>query len=279
MTNEEIAVQILSGSEELCPLLWEQVEKLLHYWARRYYNANRDRFTRHGVELCDLEQELYFAFRQAIRYYKPDSGYKFTTFLRHPFLRTCRQLLGGNRKEPDPLNNCLSLDRPADPENDSEGATLGDLQADNSAADVLERMEQAAAAELIRSEVEQLPEREGSAVKYYYFDGLTLEQVGGLLDVSYQRTEQILSNARRTLRKSRELRTLYAEYYRAHTSPDSPRGFNLSTDWNPERFEQRRRAQEQERAAAAATDSPENIQQELRELLELIHAANRGGTA
>jgi hypothetical protein len=134
-------------------------------------------------------------------------------------------------------------------------------------------MEQAAAAELIRSEVEQLPEREGSAVKYYYFDGLTLEQVGGLLDVSYQRTEQILSNARRTLRKSRELRTLYAEYYRAHTS----RAFNLSTDWNPERFEQHRRAQEQERAAAAATDSPENIQQELRDLLELIHAANRGG--
>lgn len=277
MTNEEIAVQILSGSEELCPLLWEQVEKLLHYWARRYYNANRDRFTRHGVELCDLEQELYFAFRQAIRYYKPDSGYKFTTFLRHPFLRTCRQLLGGNRKEPDPLNNCLSLDRPADPENDSEGATLGDLQADSSTADVLERIERAAVAELIRSEVEQLPEREGSAVKYYYFDGLTLEQVGGLLDVSYQRTEQILSNARRTLRKSRELRTLYAEYYRAHTSPERPRGFNLSTDWNPERFEQHRRAQEQERAAAAATDSPENIQQELRELLELIHAANRGG--
>lgn len=276
MTNEEIAVQILGGSEELCPLLWRQVEKLLHYWARRYYNANRDRFTRHGVELCDLEQELYFAFRQAIRYYKPDSGYKFTTFLRHPFLRTCRQLLGGNRKEPDPLNNCLSLDRPADPENDSEGATLGDLQADNSTADVLERMEQAAAAELIRSEVEQLPEREGSAVKYYYFDGLTLEQVGGLLDVSYQRTEQILSNARRTLRKSRELRTLYAEYYRAHTSRDCSRAFNLSTDWNPERFEQHKRAQEQEQAAAA-TDSPENIQQELRDLLELIHAANRGG--
>lgn len=276
MTNEEIAVQILSGSEELCPLLWEQVEKLLHYWARRYYNANRDRFTRHGVELCDLEQELYFAFRQAIRYYKPDSGYKFTTFLRHPFLKTCRQLLGGNRKEPDPLNNCLSLDRPADPENDSEGTTLGDLQADSSAADVLERMEQAAAAELIRAEVDRLPERQADAVKLYYFDGLTLEQVGGLLDVSYQRTEQILSNARRTLRKSRELRTLYVEYYRAHTSPDRPRGFNLSTDWNPERFEQRRRAQEQERAAAA-TDSPENIQQEFRELLELIHAANRGG--
>lgn len=277
MTNEEIAVQILGGSEELCPLLWRQVEKLLHYWARRYYNANRDRFTRHGVELCDLEQELYFAFRQAVQYYKPDSGYKFTTFLRHPFLKTCRQLLGGNRKEPDPLNNCLSLDRPAK-EEEAEGTTIGDLQPDPQSSAFIDNLERAALAEIVRAEVDRLPERLSDMVKLYYFDGLTLEQVGGLLDVSYQRTEQILSNARRTLRKSRELRTLYAEYYRAHTSPDRPRGFNLSTDWNPERFEQRRRAQEQERAAAA-TDSPENIQQELSELLELIHAANRGGTA
>ena len=275
MTNEEIAVQVLRGSAELCPLLWEQVKKLLYIWARRYYNANREAFKRAGVELPDLEQELYFAFRQAVQYYKPDSGYKFTTFLKHPFLNTCRRLLGRNRKEPDPLNNCLSLDRPADPENNSEGATLGDLQADSSAADVLERMEQAAAAELIRAEVDRLPERQADAVKLYYFDGLTLEQVGGLLDVSYQRTGQILSNARRNLRKSRELRTLYAEYYRAHTSRNCSRVFNLSTDWNPERFEQHRRAQEQERAAAA-TDSPENIQQEFRELLELIHAVNRG---
>ena len=59
MTNEEIAVQILGGSVELCPLLWRQVEKLLHYWARRYYNANRDRFTRHGVELCDLARIIF----------------------------------------------------------------------------------------------------------------------------------------------------------------------------------------------------------------------------
>lgn len=275
MTNEEIALQILRGSAELCPLLWEQVKKLLYMWAGRYYNANREAFKRAGVELPDLEQELYFAFRQAVQYYKPDSGYNFTTFLKYPFRNTCRRLLGRNQREPDPLNNCTSLDRPAK-EEEAEGATIGDLQPDPQSSAFIDNLERAALAEIVRAEVDRLPEPLCSAIKYYYFDGLTLEQVGGLLDVSYQRAGQILSNARRTLRKSRELRTLYAEYYRAHTSPDGPRGFNLSTDWNPERFEQRRRAQEQERAAAA-TDSPENIQQEFRELLELIHAANRGG--
>lgn len=275
MTNEEIALQILRGSAELCPLLWEQVKKLLYMWARRYYNANREAFKRAGVELSDLEQELYFAFRQAVQYYKPDSGYNFTTFLKYPFRNTCRRLLGRNQREPDPLNNCASLDRPAK-EDEAEGATIGDLQPDPQSSAFIDNLERAALAEIVRTEVDRIPEPEGSAVKYYYFDGLTLEQVGGLLDVSYQRAGQIMSNARRTLRKSRELRTLYAEYYRAHTSRDCSRAFNLSTDWNPERFEQRRRAQEQERAAAA-TDSHENIQQEFHELLELIHAANRGG--
>lgn len=275
MTNEEIALQILRGSAELCPLLWEQVKKLLYMWAGRYYNANREAFKRAGVEFSDLEQELYFTFRQAVQYYKPDSGYNFTTFLKYPFRNTCRRLLGRNQREPDPLNNCTSLDRPAK-EEEAEGATIGDLQPDPQSSAFIDNLERAALAEIVRAEVDRLPEPLCSAIKYYYFDGLTLEQVGGLLDVSYQRAGQIMSNARRTLRKSRELWTLYAEYYRAHTSPDRPRGFNLSTDWNPERFEQRRRAQEQERAAAA-TDSPENIQQEFRELLELIHAANRGG--
>ena len=270
MTNEEIAVQVLNGSAELCPLLWEQVKKLLYMWAGRYYGANREAFKRAGVELSDLEQELYFAFRQAVQYYKPDSGYKFTTFLRHPFLNTCRRLLGRNRQEPDPLNKCSSLDRPAK-EEEAEGVTIGDLQPDPQSSAFIDNLERAALAEIVRAEVDRLPERLSDMVKLYYFDGLNYEQIGAQLDVSGSFVGQSLSKARRELRKSRELRSLYLECGRAHPSP---RGYY--PEWNPERFEEHRRAQEQERAAAA-TESPENIQQELRELLELIHAANRGG--
>lgn len=271
MTNEEIALQILRGSAELCPLLWEQVKKLLYMWAGRYYNANREAFKRAGVELSDLEQELYFAFRQAVQYYKPDSGYKFTTFLKHPFLNTCRRLLGRNRRELDPLNNCTSLDRPAK-EEEAEGATIGDLQPDPQSSAFIDNLERAAIAEIVRAEVDRLPERLSDMVKLYYFDGLTYEQIGAQLDISGGYVGQSLEKARKKLRYSPELYSLYLECGRAHPSP---RGYH--PEWNPERFEETRARQRAERKAAASPRGSERLAAEFRELLELIHAANRGG--
>lgn len=269
MTNEEIALQILRGSAELCPLLWEQVKKLLYMWARRYYNANREAFKRAGVELSDLEQELYFAFRQAVQYYKPDSGYNFTTFLKYPFRNTCRRLLGRNQREPDPLNNCTSLDRPAK-EEEAGGATIGDLQPDPQSSAFIDNLERAALAEIVRAEVDRLPERLSDMVKLYYFDGLNYEQIGVQLDVSGSFVGQSLSKARRELRKSRELRSLYLECGRAHPSP---RGYY--PEWSPERFEETRARQRLEREAATSRGS-EQLAAELRELLEVIHRANLG---
>lgn len=267
MTNEELAVQILRGSEELCPLLWQQVQRYLYARAGQFYKAHRTQCTRCGVELCDIEQECYCVFRQAVKYYKPDSGYKFITFLDLPFRRCCRQLLGIKREHTDPLNSSISLDTPINAE-EEQSATLEELQPDPQSTAFLEKLERAAAAELIRAEVDELPERQADTVKLYYFNGLTYEAVGELLGVTYQRVGEILSEARRELRKSKELRELYNEYYKQrHGAP-----YAL---WQPEHYAAARQEREElRRAALAKSSTAADLMQELRAMLEDIRTAN-----
>ena len=276
MTNEEIAAEILSGSRELCPLLWDKVNKYLHSRARRFYNANRERCKRAGVQLEDIEQECYFVFLQGLKYWKPESGYSFITFLNLPFRNACRALLGvRSTKRPDPLNSSESLDRPAAAD-DSEGATLGDLQADESSTEFVDRLEAAAISEIIREAVEELPDNQRKAVQLYYFEGLTLEQIGARLGVSGERARQLRYNGEHKLKRSKELKQLYIEYYQQRYYPRWQ-----YYDWQPEHYGAARAEREQlqrSQSHAAALEALQ-LEAELAEMLQKLREYNSGATS
>lgn len=251
MTNEEIAMEILSGSPELCPLLWEKVEKYLYSRSRSFYSANRARCDRAGVQLEDIKQECYFVFRKALHYWRPETGYSFITFLNLPFKKACRELLGISTTARDTLNYCESLDRPASAD-DSEGTTLEELQPDPQSTEFLERIEAAGISEQIRAEVATLPEREQTAIEYSYFRGAKLNELGAVLGVSYQRAREIRVKAERHLRANKTLRHIYYDFYKQRYKPRH-NSRNPYFAWQPEHFEEIRR--EQARAAKPKKDN------------------------
>lgn len=236
MTNEQLAEFIQQGgNDELIPLLWENVRKLVYLRAGQYFETHTEKCTRCGVELWDLKQAGYFAFLNAIKGFKADSGYMFTTFLNFPLKNKFAELTGGRIQSggTDPLNNCLSLGQPVK-EEDGENTTLGDLQADEQSTEFVERLDSALCSEIILNELSTLPDREEQVIRLYYLQGLTQLQIGEMLGLSGERVRQIKVRGERKLRQSSVLRKLYYEHYQGRYIPRW-----AYYNWQPQNFEQR----------------------------------------
>lgn len=93
----------------------------------------------------------------------------------------------------------LSLDDQISSDPDSDSLTLMDTLDDPAAAVDQELVDQEILQELAAA-VDQLEERERLVVSLYYHEGLTLKEIGHVLDVSESRISQIHSKAIRTLR-------------------------------------------------------------------------------
>lgn len=67
MTNEQLASFIKQGgNNELIPLLWERVRKLVNLLANRYFKAYAYKLTACGITVEDMRQTGYFAFKHAV---------------------------------------------------------------------------------------------------------------------------------------------------------------------------------------------------------------------
>lgn len=230
MTNEQLATFIhQGGNDELRPLLWDKVKALVYMKAEQYYRGHASLCASHGVELWDIKQAGYMAFTEALEAYKPESEYKFTTFIAFPFRNAVAALLGlRNRQQSDPLNNAVSLDAPVkDEDNDT---TLIELQPDSQSLDFVDRLEAAAVSDIVRERLELLEPRERFVITEYYLENKTMLQIADLLDISHQRVRQIRVNAERHLRADKELRKLYLEHYQQRYKPRWE-----YFDWQPER--------------------------------------------
>ena len=143
MTNEQLATFIhAGGNDELIPLLWNKVQRFVYYKARSVYTLNTTRCKRCGVELWDIQQAGYIAFIEALRGYKPETGYKFITFIQLPFKNAVNDLLKlkTEKQRQEPLNNCISLDTPAEDTDGDTDTALIDLQADQSSLNFIDDM-------------------------------------------------------------------------------------------------------------------------------------------
>lgn len=213
MTNEQLAGFIKQGgNDELIPILWENVRKLMHSNSRRFYTTYKAKCDSSGVELWDIYQTCYTAFLEAIKGFKPESGLKFVSFLNYPFKNAVNELVGcrTSRTINEPLNSSVPLDKPLD---SSEGdvITLLDTLSDDTSLDFIQRIETASEGETIRAVIDTLSEPHKSVIQLYYFEGLTLLQIGERLAVSKERVRQLKEQALRTLRQNKILRKLWNE--------------------------------------------------------------------
>ena len=56
LTNEQLAELIQQGNDELKPVLWERVKRLLYSFAGKYYYRYTEYCERFGVSEWDLRQ-------------------------------------------------------------------------------------------------------------------------------------------------------------------------------------------------------------------------------
>lgn len=209
MTNEQLAEFIKAGgNDELMPILWERVRKLLYAIANKYYSAHSSKCERYGVTVWDLKQTAYSAYLGAVRAYDSKKGYQFTAYLGLQFKSAIRPLFGK-----DLLNASDSLNAPVMADNESDTEVI-ELVADETSLDDFERIYKENTAAIVRKTVERLPEELKSVIYCRYYKELTFEQTARKLTISKNETLNRERRAIQLLRNDRDMRLLTAEYMR-----------------------------------------------------------------
>lgn len=216
MDNEKLADIIhQGGADELIPVLWEKVRKLVYMHSEKFYRLNKDLCDRRGVEVWDIKQKSYNAFLKALKAFDISKGYKFTTYLKMPFKNAVNDLLGRSKQlKNEPLNNCQSLNKPVGLPDGSE-TEFGELIPDKNSLDFVERMETLSEYETIHQIVKQLPEPCKSVVNKHYFQGVTFTAIADEMGFSKERIRQIHLRALKILRNNKDLQEIYG-YYEKH---------------------------------------------------------------
>ena len=119
MTNERLAELIQGGDIKLLPSLWENVRLLIFKKCAGYWRFYSETLERHGYSLDDLRQESYNALIFAVKQYKSDREYKFTSYLDYALKNVIRGLTSGadalSRSETQSLEQPLSVNENGEP--------------------------------------------------------------------------------------------------------------------------------------------------------------------
>jgi len=100
-------------------------------------------------------------------------------------------------------NTIISLDDfiPGD-DGDDKKKRIVDLLEDHNTSDALELLEISEVKELLAKTISRLPEKEKTVVYLYYYEGLTLKEIGMVLGLSESRISQLHTKAILRLRGS-----------------------------------------------------------------------------
>lgn len=210
MTNEELASLIQEGNTALLPSLWEQVERFTAAKARDYFNLHPLTCSASGVTLEDLQQEAYFALLDAVRYFEPEAGHTFLTYMRYPLQNAFNALCGRRtqRSRQAPLNHSKSLYTPIG----EEDITLADTLEDESAAEDFQQAEAAIYHKQLHNALEEclstLPEIQEAAIRCRFYEGLTIAQTGEKIGLSRTQSRNREYEGLRALRTGKNRKRL-----------------------------------------------------------------------
>lgn len=217
MKNEEIVARIQAGEGELVAELWNQVEWLVAWKARRVINAIDGKS---GAVFDDLYNSGFLAMVAAVNTYKPESG-AFTTWLMF-YLKTEFAEVTGIRtlkSKNDPLRNAMSLSSPIGDDDDS--GELIDIVPDPCGEKELEAAEDRIWYEQLRKAVaaalEEIPAEQSRVIRCRYLEGKTLTATGEDMGLNLANIQNLEGKGLRALRQpkiAKKIRPFYDfDYY------------------------------------------------------------------
>ena len=197
MTNEELAELIQkTDSKSAKAELWEHNKGMIYRLARSYYRPNGSQ------TLEDLIQYGYFALLRAVKSYKREKGYKFTSYLKYSFQCVMRDV---------DTSSYISLDVAISNDGEKE-RTIADTIPDNSALEELEHaINITADRQAIYNALERLEPLQRDIVVAKYFHGETLTSIATRLSRSIEAIRQRHRRALKDLRKDPELIEVYQD--------------------------------------------------------------------
>lgn len=219
MTNEELAVRIQRGENDLLPVLWEQVYRLMQKFSLNYYNSKADLCASCGITYDDLIQECYFALSDIVAAYDEAKSFQLTTYFKY-HLQTKFNCLTGQRTAKgrnEHLNHSVSLDAPASNENE---CTIKDTIPDKTELTSFQSVEHAIFIQQLHEALEQimkdcLTDEQQKIIHEYYYQNHTFEEIALARGISTERARQIEQNALYMLRIQEYARELKEAYSRA----------------------------------------------------------------
>ena len=198
MTNEELAELIQKTDSKTAKAeIWGQNKGIIYRLARSYYRPNSP----HTLE--DLVQQGYFALLQAVKSYKREKGYKFTSYLHFSFQCAIRGL---------DMNTYISLDTPIGRDGEEKESTLVELIPDNSTLEELETaLNLTAERQAIYNALGRLEPLQRDIIISIYFHGETLTSISRRLSRSIEAIRQRHQRILKELSKDPELMELYQD--------------------------------------------------------------------
>ena len=229
MTNEQLAELIgQGGNDELLPLLWDKMKALYQMWAKKYYNAHKERCNLCGVTADDLSQEGYLSMLEAVKAYisrtEEHTDTAFTSYCLYPFKTHAAALIGvrTNRTRNEPLNRFRGdIDSPLDGIDGDSSETIGTTTPDPEAEQPFRNIEQADYCRAVREAVVntlQEGTKDLEVIECRYYSGKTLASIAANMGVSQERIRQIECAALKKLRKCVELQKLAGINYYRHVN-------------------------------------------------------------
>lgn len=224
--NNMLAQLARQGNSVALTQLWEINRPVIRTMFWRWYSRNQGVAESAGVTLEDLDQESYFAVKEAAEYHNPEKGAFLTAlqyFVQHRIQKAILQGRGRYvvtedgrrvRVSAEPLDRAQSLDEPV-PWDDAGEVTRADVTPDPAAAQAFEDAEQNSYRQELRAVLDKalslLPDRQRDVIAWRFYEGLTLQQAAALDGITKERIRAIEDAALRALRQNQELRRFYGE--------------------------------------------------------------------
>lgn len=213
MTNEELAVLIQNGDDGYLPTLWEQVRRLIRLKAESYSNWLSENGKRiDSIDFVDdLTQSGYFAVIDAVKYYDPCAGLKFTSYLSNTLKRAFREAAGTRTCKRDPMDSSFYLDAPCGDEDDTSFLDLiGD--SDNRTLQIEESIYNQELRAALDEAFSILTAREKEVLTLRFYFDVTFTEQATTKNVSRTRISQIASDAFEKIRHNRQIMTRLAGF-------------------------------------------------------------------
>lgn len=195
----------------LIPSLWENVERFARVKSNDWYYQHENTCIRCGITIEDLYQLSYFAFLDAVRYYKREQGHKFLTYMIYPLRKQFNEACGlrTEKQKLTPLNRCTSISLPI---GSDEAITIEDTLEDETAAGDFTEAEERIYIRQLHNVLEEclseIPSLQADVLRARYYDNKTLEEVGAMIGASRSAARAREADGLRSLRVGSRIRRL-----------------------------------------------------------------------